>query len=154
MRRRLAAALLCVLAWPAGAQHSCSFSNVGGTLVDFGLYNALQGDHDATGTIEFTCLPDLLIGLTVPYTVSISPGTGSGGSFSPRQLVFGGDALNYNLYSDLLRTVVWGDGTLGTGTVSGQCVGACSVLVFGRIFGGQTGAAGAYSDSVVVTIDF
>lgn len=152
--RRLVTAIALLLPAAAGAQHSCGFDNPNGVLVDFGTYVALQGDDDATGTIDFTCVPDLLLGPAVAYTISISAGTGSAGSFSPRRLRFGGFGLDYNLYTDPARTTVWGDGTAGTATVGGLCAGSCSALVYGRIFGGQSGAAGPYSDEVVVTIDF
>lgn len=138
----------------AYAQASCTFNSSGGNLVDFGIYTAFQGDTDGSGTINFTCIPDLLVAPTVSYAVSIGPGQNAGAGFSPRRLSNGASTLDYNLYVDASRTIIWGDGTLGTGTSSGSCIGLCSVLVFGRLNGGQGGSAGQYSDDVVVTIDF
>ncbi len=66
------------------------------------------------------------------------------------------DALNYNLYLDAARTSIWGDGTGGTAlfTVAIPSGKAVNVTIFGRIPAGQDVAAGSYSDSIVVTIQF
>ncbi|WP_407809904.1 spore coat protein U domain-containing protein, partial [Staphylococcus aureus] len=85
--------------------------------------------------------------------VTLSPGIS--GAALARQLRQSGHQLNYNLYTDNARTIVWGDGTGGTSKVSTPLNGllsfSVSVPVYGRIPARQWVAAGPYSDSVVVT---
>lgn len=151
--RRLA--LLLALYTPAAlyAQASCTVSSGSSTLVDFGVYSPLQGNQDGIGILSLTCVPDPLLGLAVSYDVEIGPGTGNGGSFNPRRLL-GAGSLDYNLYVDPARTLIWGDGTSSTQSLSGNCVGVCALNVYGRIPGGQAIPAGQYSDDVVITVEF
>lgn len=148
--------LLAALLWtqPAAAQaDSCAFRAASATLVDFSVYSGGLLPADSTGVIPLTCTPAIALG-TVAYTVSIS--TGSSGGFSPRTLLRmgGGGALNYDIYIDPTRLIVWGDGSLGTGTVSGLCSGDCDVLAYGRIPGAQVVPSGSYADDVLITVDF
>lgn len=146
--------LLALLAAPWGSAQaaSCTLLSGGATLVDFGAYNALEGDRDGVGQVQILCVPDLLSGPTVSFM--LSAGTGSSGSFSARQLRAGAGALNYNLFRDSSRTQVFGDGSAGTGKVAGSCAAACAVTVYGRLYGGQLVPAGQYSDSILLTLDF
>lgn len=153
MKRAIALMLLLAAgAWmpPAHAQ-SCSLTSGTGTLVDFSAYTSISGTVDATGTLTLNCVPGIL-GLPVAYSISI--GTGGASSFNPRKLSSGGFNLNYNLYVDLTRLLIWGDGTVGTQKQSGTCLGSCAVSVYGRLPGGQSVPSGAYSDQVAVTLDF
>lgn len=136
----------------ARAAASCMLLSGGGTLVDFGPYNAVDGHRDGIGQVQLLCVPDLLSGPTVSYQLSV--GAGVAGSFNPRQLRAGANGLNYNLFRDSARTLVLGDGTPGTGRVAGSCAATCAVIVYGRIFGGQWVPAGQYRDDVLVTLDF
>lgn len=140
---------------PASSAASCALlPPADGTLVGFGNYNALLGDVDGIGQIRLLCVPDLLEGLPVSYTLAADAGTGSGGSFSPRRLTDGGYGLDYNMYLDASHTQVFGDGSVGTHTAAGSCSATCTVMVYGRIFGGQSVPSGPYQDSIVVTLDF
>lgn len=134
---------------------SCSFITPdGSTLVNFNTVFSLQTTPaDGQGQISFSCTPDLLNPLPVNYEISID--TGNSGSFTPRQLMHSsGATLNYNLYTDLQRTQILGDGTVGTTTVSGSCLTLCIPLtVYGRIPINQWGPAGEYSDTVTVTLE-
>lgn len=134
---------------------SCSFITPdGGTLVNFNTVFSLQTTPaDGQGQISFSCTPDLLNPLPVNYEISIGPG--NAGTFTPRQLMHSsGATLDYNLYTDLQRTQILGDGTVGTTTVSGSCLTLCIPLtVYGRIPINQWGPAGEYSDTVTVTLE-
>lgn len=149
-RRLLALLLLCAAPQSAWAS-SCSFSASGGTLVDFGLYIALGGDLNKQGNVSFNCLPTGL-DLLVNYTVTI--GSGLSGNALERRLYQGAGSLRYNLFRDAARTQVFGDGSSGTATASGTCAALCTVPVYGRLYGAQTGTAGGYADAVTVTINF
>ena len=154
--KKILSLLLILAAASSGNVHaaaSCSItSSAGGTLVNFGTYSLVSGDQDSMGQITLLCVPDVLLGLSVSYSIAI--GSGGAGVFSPRRLSLGGYGLNYNLYRDPARTQIFGDGSAGTAAASGSCTGACAVNVHGRIFGGQLVPGGTYRDDVVVTLSF
>ena len=130
---------LCA-AVPAGAGCSMGIINV-----VFGTYNTLSASSlDGAGSVGVTC------DVTSSFQVALSKGQGS---FAARQLQSGVNVLYYNLYTDALRSLIWGDGTAGTTLVSGS---GTSVMytVYGRIPGGQNLPAGSYGDSITVTLDF
>jgi len=150
-RLNVSLAIVCLLAGgEAFAAPSCTLLSM--PTLNFGAYSAVGGVKDAEGALIFSCIPDLLIGPTVSYSVSLD--TGGAPSYFPRRLSSGGFSLQYNLYSDIARTVIWGDGTPGTSLVTGACTGTCSIQVYGRISAGQSVPAAEYSDDVLVTLDF
>lgn len=139
--------MLSLLLAPGFAQAACS---VNPTPVAFGLYSPFNvAPTDTAGTLRLSCNT-----ATVGYTVLLS--AGSAGLYASRRLSDGGYTLSYNLYTDALRTVVWGDGNGGTMTVSGAFVlpGAIDHTVYGRMSAGQNVGAGAYTDTITVTINF
>lgn len=145
-------AALLALGWAGlapAAGGTCSLLNA--PSVGFGGYSALGGVKDAEASILMSCLPTLPA-LTVSYTLKL--GAGNAGSFFPRKMTSGGYSLNYNLFKDVSRSQVWGDGATGTQTVSGNCTAACSNQVYGRIPAGQSVPAASYSDSVLITVEF
>jgi len=117
------------------------------TSVDFGAYDPFSGaDASGTGNIAITC------SVGVPYSISLSSGSGT---YRARSLTSGADVLYYNLYTDASRHVVWGDGAGATATVGGAGTGiATNIAAHGRIPARQNARAGAYSDDIVVTVDF
>jgi spore coat protein U-like protein len=132
--------------------YSCSVS---ATAVNFGTYNPLSGTpDDATGTVTLTC--NVLAGLFTSWTVALSTGNGS---YSPRLLKSGVSSLSYNLYTSAAHSNVWGDGSGTTTLVSDQAtliVGTniSHYTVYGRISTGQDAAAGTYTDTIVVTVNY
>ena len=139
--------MLSLLLAPGFAQAACS---VNPTPVAFGLYSPFNvAPTDTAGTLRVSCDT-----VTVGYTVLLS--AGSAGSYAPRRLSGGMYTLSYNLYTDALRTVVWGDGSGGTMIVSGAFAlpGAIDHTVYGRVSAGQNVGAGAYTDTITVTINF
>lgn len=133
---------------PAGA---CTITT---TAVAFGTYNPqAAGADDGTGTIALACHPSV-------DSPNVAIGTGGSGTFSPRRMSNGVSTLDYNLYTTTARTVVWGNGTAGTSTVTlsgGSVSGGVrrfSRTVFGRIPALQNVTAGIYGDTVIVTVTF
>jgi spore coat protein U-like protein len=115
--------------------------------VAFGTYDPFSATPlDAAGSISFLCLP------ATSAVVTLS--RGSAPTFVPRQMRQGAEVLQYNLYRDASRTVIWGDGTGGTSSYGSGLVLYQSVSVYGRVFPRQNAAAGSYSDSVLVTVNF
>ncbi len=125
----------------ANVPTSCSVS-AGGALA-FGTYANAQ--IDATTTVDVTCTS----GGT--YTVGLS----NGGNYvtNRRMKDAGTDYLNYELYKENLRTNRWGDsgGELVSGAGSGS---AQTLTVYGRLPAGQGLIAGAYTDTITVTVTY
>lgn len=149
------AALLIGLAFPLPAAALCVLCScsVSVTSASFGGYDPTSpSPDDTTSTVTINCTA--LVSLLGAIDVTISPGTS--GNALARQMAQGANRLNYNLYTDSARTIVWGDGNGGTGKVSppftGLLVFNTSLPVYGRVPAGQWVAAGPYTDSVVVTI--
>lgn len=153
------AGLLLALPLPASALClgcSCSVSTV---PVAFGAYAPLSGSPGlTTGNVSMRCTTTL--GLLLNYSIDLGKGSNST-SFSPRKMASGSNRLNYDLYTSGAYTTVWGDGSSGTGRISGSVT--LSLLsativnstVYGRIPAGQNLVPpGLYNDTVVVTINY
>lgn len=145
MRAALLAAILIFFA--KNAQSACS---VNPTPVAFGVYSLFNiAPTDTAGTLRVSCDT-----AAAGYTLRLSPG--GAGSYFPRQLSSGGYVLSYNLYTDLLRSIVWGDGSGGTANITGAFAlpGAIDHVIYGRIPAQQNVGGGAYVDTITVTISF
>lgn len=137
------------------AANSWGACGVSSTPMSFSNYNVFSSAPlDAVGSITITCDPSTPP--PVPYVVSLDAGANSGGVFNPRKLarVGGGSYLNYNLYTNPIRTMVWGDGTGSSYTSPGSISGSSRTLtVYGRIMAKQrTALVGSYTDTVTVTV--
>ncbi len=127
--------------------------NVTATGINFGVYDVFAtAPLDSTGSVSVTCddVP--------PPRPVIAIGPGGAGTFLPRRMrhAWLQDTLGYNVFTSSAMSVVWGDGTGGTSTVSaGRVPGPRpprAITIYGRIPPGQNVAAGLYSDTLVVTI--
>lgn len=131
---------------------SCSASTPN---VSFGTYDATAAAPDDTvGTISVDCTG--LIALLGTIEISASPG--SSGNAMARTMRQGQDRLDYNLFVDPARTLVFGNGAGGTRTIvaplNGLLIFRQAVPVFGRIPPRQKVRAGNYADSIVITVVF
>ncbi|WP_144429545.1 spore coat U domain-containing protein [Myxococcus hansupus] len=120
--------------------------------VAFGTY--LSTDvlpRDSVGNIIFRCE-----GQITPIYIDIS--TGGGGAFAARSMAGpGSPRLRYNLYRDATRLLVWGNGSSGTvryGPFLPVFGEDTTIPIYGRIFSQQSVPAGAYSDTLVMTVTF
>ncbi|WP_426752299.1 Csu type fimbrial protein [Myxococcus sp. Y35] len=135
---------------PGLAGAVCQIRNSVG--VSFGTY--LTTDlmpRDSAGSITYRCE-----GQITPVTIDIS--TGGSGTYASRSMAGpGAQRLQYNLYLDATRQLIWGNGASGTGRygpvipVFGEEV---TVPIYGRIPAQQAIPAGAYSDTLVMTVTF
>lgn len=150
MRWVLATSGLLLAAAAARAVPSCSFGIVTG--VSFGAYDALDTSPlDQTGSVTFQCT-DLGAG-----TVTVDLSAGNSGSYAAREMRKGTDSLQYNLYLDASRTQIWGDATAGTfhfGPFAPADGVDETLTIFGRIPAQQASPVGAYTDTVIATINF
>ncbi|TRZ56620.1 MAG: SCPU domain-containing protein [Rhodocyclaceae bacterium] len=127
----------------AHAHEACQFNTIG--AVAFGAYDVFSLVATmGTGSIRISSCSG------APFVAMLS--TGNGGSYAPRTMLNGVNTLQYNLYKDANRTVIWGDGSGGTATASSN--GSTTFTVYGQIPAGQDAAAGVYADSIVATITF
>jgi spore coat protein U-like protein len=144
-RRTLGPALALWLASSLGpAFASCS---VNATGLVFGNYDPFSDvPLDGASTVTVTCSS------ATNYSIALSAGNGT---FASRLLVSDGHSLEYNLYTDSTRTMIWGDGSSGTSVVSGEDAGSgTDHTVYGRIPSGQNPLVGTYTDTITVTVSF
>lgn len=141
-------ATAAIVGLPFSALAVCSLSS---TSISFAIYDVFSTNPlDTNGSIVYRCG-------NADNNISISLDRGGASSFNPRQMLNGSQVLNYNLYLDAARTIIWGDGTGGTQTYfiknppNNQDV---TVPVYGRIPTGQSVTKGAYSNTITVTINF
>lgn len=147
--RALAAAALAIgLAQPATSSASCQFNGV--TPVAFGTYNPFTIlATDSAGSFTYRCSIGEIITIWIDggliQNILTRQMTRVGGGTTP---------LMYQLYSDALRLLPWGNTIL---TQVGPILGSTTdrvVAVYGRIFALQDVQPGMYSDTVVITINF
>lgn len=161
MKRARAAVLFLSACWVMGScddawalLQSCTVSTM---PVSFGLYNPLTPTANvATGTVSVSCTVTLL-GLLEYWTIALS--TGNSGNFTTRELLNGSSPLSYNLYTSAAYSNVWGDGSGSTTLVSGSALLSIGTTVtdytvYGRIPAGQDSAAGTFTDTIVVTLNY
>ena len=144
------AAVIIIFSSASAFGSQCSISTTG---INFGSYDILSAaPTDSTGSISISCNGNV-------STVAISIGASSvSGSFQPRDMRSGlspSYLLSYNLYTDSSRSVIWGDGTLGTQTVIISPVKRNTTynqIIYGRIPTSQDVYYGPYSDTLTVTV--
>ena len=128
-------------------QSSCLVS---AAPLSFGNYDPVSATaNNATSSITVTCTTG------TNFTVGLNAGTASGASVTTRQMSNASQHLNYSLFSDSGRTSNWGN-TAGVDTPAAITATASpSVLtVYGRIAAQQNVPAGAYSDTVTITVTY
>jgi len=128
----------------------CSVSAVN---LAFGPVNPLATQTDATTTVTVNCTKNS------PYTVGLDAGVTGGATIAQRKMANGVDIMNYNLYTDAARSIVWGNSGVAPTWVSGTGAGmqTAQVLnVYGRVASGQTNlAVGTYTETTItVTVTY
>jgi spore coat protein U-like protein len=156
----VAAAVLLLAPLQADAGADCTISSIGAS---FGTYDPLltQAD-DTTSSVTVTCnyvAPD---STTVNYAISVSNGM-FGTSPTTRNTGFGAARLGYNVYADSARSQVLGNGSSGTVVATGSLkvgpgVGnntrSSTHTFYARSPALQDVAAGAYADTLVLTLTY
>ena len=127
----------------------------------FGTYTPLQATAlSTTATVSTVCVVT-----SNKNTITIGLSSGQSGNFTARQMttLVGGTTytLNYNLFLDAADTQIWGDGTGGslTDPVALKRHGNNSTIitnttVYGAVAPGQDPAAGTYTDTIAVSVNF
>jgi len=122
---------------------------VSASALAFGTYDPTSATpSDSSTALTVTC------SLATTYNVGLSAGGGSGASVATRKMTSGGNTLDYSLYTSAARSTVWGN-TVGVDTVSGTGTGLpVAYTVYGRVAAQQSVPAGAYTDTVTVTVTY
>jgi len=116
--------------------------------LNFGNHGVLIANVDSTTHLRVQCTNG------TPYNIGLDAGTGSGATAAVRRMTLGSSTINYSLYSDSGRTSVWGN-TIGTNTIGDVGNGASRrYTVYGRVPPQTTPAAGAYTDTITVTVTY
>ena len=157
MNKALAMALTLLLAaGAAGAQTLCRFDT--SASLNFGGYDilALQ-PRDSQTDVRVTCTrnggPQ-----NVSVTVGIGPSSNSGSTSSRALARIGGSGtLNYALYRDSSRTLLWGntagsDAATQVVAVPNRDSASLTFTIYGRIPAQQGVLAGSYTDALQLTV--
>jgi spore coat protein U-like protein len=159
LKIRQASSLALGLALMGAAQTAAALGEtctVAGSGVAFGGYTPTSATALAgTGTITMTCSG--LVSLLDSWTITLSAGLY--GTFAARKMKTGSSLLSYNLYTSAAHSVVWGDGTAGTGVVSDTETFTIGTnyyyyTVYGLIGAMQDLPAGTYTDTITVTVNY
>ena len=125
---------------------------VGTSTLAFGSVSSATiqaGNTDGNGTVTVNCTTGS------SYTIALGVGGGTGATLASRKMISGANLLDYSIYTTAARTSVWGDGTAASTTVPGTGSGTSQTInAYGRIFTGQAIRAGAYTDTVTVTVTY
>lgn len=154
--RALITVLMFAVSAPATAAVTCTIS---APALAFGAYDVFAGSLITSSTvISVTCTLTGAVNTVVPYTVSLSTGSGT---YVLRAMLSGANVLNYNLYTTVGRTTVWGDGSGSTATVGGSLslttaarVKTGTQTVFGAVPALQDAKVGVYADNVTMTVTY
>lgn len=141
------------LAWLAAARPAaaqvCTISTPSNVVFStYDVYGALP--VDTTGTVRIRCN-------SFARTVIVDLSDGNATNFSPRYMLKGIEHLNYNLYLDAARTTIWGNNTNGSshyGPTDPPNNTDVNIPIYGRVNALQDVSAGAYTDSIVATVNF
>jgi spore coat protein U-like protein len=124
------------------------------TPINFGNYDVFSATPlDAVGTITINCDRHV-------RTATVTLSQGLYGTFNPRRMTRSGgtDLLDYNVFTDVTRTVIFGDGTGGISPVLVNRPGpanrpwSANINMYGRIPPSQNVSVGTYSDSLTATV--
>ena len=127
-----------------GAAHAASCT-VSPENVNFGQYDPFSPSSlNTVANIRITC------DVATSFDIALGPGAGS---YATRTMTGSAGTMDYNLYSDPQRLLVWGDGTGGSGTVSALSAGA-DFAVYARAREGQNLPVGSYTDVVTITVTY
>lgn len=118
--------------------------------------NLAFGTYDTTNPNPLDAVSQVSVNCTngQAYSVQMGLGINGGGTIYTRQMGNGAQRLNYSLFYDPARSLHWGM-TNNADTVINVGNGVAQTYqVYGRIPAGQVVTAGAYSDTMTVTVEY
>lgn len=149
---------ICVALCFAGTVNAATCSVVSAAL-SFGSYDGLApAENLSSGVVRVSCTKNATM-LSEVVTVTLQLMSSTPGTAASRRLDSGASELSVDVYTDLLRTRLWGDGTLGTFTITGvmalTAANATQVVefpIYGRIPTRRSSPAGAYTGQFMITL--
>jgi len=136
----------------AGTSVAAKCTTLTATAITFDAYGpdeANDNTKDTTLTVRCT--------LNTPITIAMDKGT-NGSSTSARKLLITtngrSDTLNYNLYSDSARSILWGEGSNKVSGTGEGLLKTSTYNVYGKIPAEQDVTPGSYADAVTVTVAY
>ncbi|MEO0032386.1 MAG: hypothetical protein RIS94_2144 [Pseudomonadota bacterium] len=155
-RLALAAALAAAFAaTPARAACVLCSCSANAANIAFGSYDpssATPRDANANLTVSCSTLVSIL------GSVDVALSAGQSGIASTRKMAKGTDTLTYYVYDDAAHTVILGTGSGGTNLLQLSIAGIISIstsaTLYGRIPARQWVRAGAYADTLTVTVTY
>ncbi len=138
---------------PARAAGSITCSSAAMTNLVFASVNPLASQTNVTATLSYSCTNGDKKN-THSALLCFSIGEPGGAQTNPRLMSSGANKLQFQLYQDAGRTMVWGSQFFGSNTplqVSITLAASASTndqaTMYGQVLGGQTGAIpGSYQD--------
>jgi len=120
--------------------------------VNFGAYDPVSANavtpRDSTGTVNVYCTAGTLA------TVSLDLGSHASGA-TRRMLAGAANFLNYEIYRDAARTIIWNAVNTDSGTSASKNTPISGGFVaYGRIPAGQDVTMGSYADTMLVTVNY
>jgi len=147
-----------VLSSATGVAAVCTVS---ATPTVFGAYDTLYASHlQINSAITVACIVAVGSLQAIPYNISLGVSASSG---TMTRAMAGplGARLQYNLFTNAAYATVWGNGAQGSQSVASSVtplslgtVALQSHTVYGRIPALQAVRVGAYTDAIVVTVDY
>jgi len=124
-----------------------AFCQITASDLDFGAYSAQSSTPLQVSTmLRATCTPE------TTYNIGLNEGASPGATVTARKMVSGANSLNYQLYSDVNRTKIWGN-TVPTNSVWGVGTGTeLTHTVYGSVPAKQVVPEGDYSDTISVRL--
>jgi spore coat protein U-like protein len=127
---------------------TCIFSTGAASDLDFGTQGVLSTNLSQTSTIMVQCTN------TTPYNIGLNGGSVANNVAARQMKSAAGGLVNYALYQDAAHTTNWGN-TIGTDTLSAVATGSpVTHTVYGMVPAQTTPAAGAYADTITVTVTY
>ena len=125
----------------------CLACSVSATPLAFGTINPLDGvQTTSVATVVVSCPSD------AAYAIALSAGNGS---YDLRRMSDGIDSLDYQVFADSSHSLVAGDGTAGTTTLSGSAgPSGTSHYLYGVVPAQRQAVPAAYSDTLIVTVSY
>lgn len=103
---------------------------------------------DSTSTLTVRCSPN------IPFTIDIDTGLYANGINRRVRNASVNAFINYDVYRDPPRSQVWGTGQAKNVSGNSGPTGRVTVPVYGRLASSANLKAGAYTDTLTVTISF
>lgn len=123
--------------------------SIAATPMEFAMASASGASARSQATVALACSPH------TTYEIAIDRGDNPRGGKRRMANSKTGSTIAYEVYRDAARTLRWGD-NFGSDTVGGRVEGGGPVvhIAYGEVAPGERIAAGAYADTLVVTVSF